>query len=87
MNLLGKLPDSTCSYVQIFPDDRKQQYVNRIQIGPFLRADLLADYQYKSPERINVQFVDVTLFVGGLKLLSKVSWHVQSCAQLWVANL
>ena len=82
----GKLPDSTCLYVQIFPGDRKQQYVNRLQIGP-LRADLLADYQYKSPDRINVQFVDVTLFVGGLKLLSKVSWRVQSCAQLWVANL
>ncbi len=59
-------------YVQIFPGDRQQQYVNRIQIGP-LRADLLADYQYKSPESIDVQFVDVTLFVGGLKLLSKVS--------------
>ena len=65
--------------MQIFPGDRKQQYVNRIQIGPIM-ADLLADYQYKSPERINVQFVDVTLFVGGLKLLSKVSWRVKSSA-------
>ena len=60
--------------------------MNRIQIGP-LRADLLADYQYKSPERINVQFVDVTLFLGGLKLLSKVSWRMGSSAQLLAASL
>ena len=51
--------------LQVFPEDSKGQYVNKVDFG-LVKADLLANYDKPQRDRINVDFEWIRFMLGPL---------------------
>ena len=51
--------------MQVFPDDSREQYVNKVDFG-LVKADLLANYDKPQRDRINVAFEWIRFMLGPL---------------------
>lgn len=52
-------------WVQVFPEDSRGQYVNKVDFG-LVKADLLANYERPQKDRINVAFEWIKFMLGPL---------------------
>lgn len=50
----------------------KGVYVNKLQLGP-IRADLSANYEFSASDKIDVNFIDIAVYLGALRLVQKVT--------------
>ena len=55
----------------MFPEDQPGIYINKLQLGP-LRADLSANYSYSGSSQIDVSFIDISAYLGPIRLVQKV---------------
>ena len=53
------------SALQVFPQDSRGQYVNKVDFG-LVKADLLANYNTPQRDRINVAFEWIRFMLGPL---------------------
>ena len=51
--------------MQVFPEDSRDQYVNKVDFG-LVKADLLANYDKPQRDRINVAFEWIKFMLGPL---------------------
>ena len=65
-------------HVQVFPEDSRGQYVNKVDFG-LVKADLLANYEKPQRDRINVAFEWIKFMLGPLSFKKVRSWDA------WVA--
>ena len=61
---------SACA-VQVFPASQPGVYINKLQLGS-IRADLSANYDFSSADQIDVAFIDISAYLGPLRLINKV---------------
>ena len=71
------MPFGTGVVMQVFPEDSRGQYINKVDFG-LVKADLLANYERPQRDRINVAFEWIRSMLGPLSF-KKVRHCSQSC--------
>ena len=65
--------------VQVFPEDSRGQYVNKVDFG-LVKADLLANYDKPQRDRINVAFEWIRFMLGPLSFKKVRTWDTSLCS-------